>query len=256
MLPTLQIGPLAIPTYPLSLLLATWAALAGGAWAARRQGLAGDHIYNAGFYGLIAAVVIGRMAHVAVFWSAYRSQPLEIVGFNTRAFLWWPGLVAALFVAGWYIHHHRLQWARMADAGVLGALIGVGIASLGAFLTGRGLGAPTRLPWGISTWDVSRHPFQLYWMLAALAALALVAWVLIRQKRPGAATLAALTACGLAALLIEPARADSITAVGGLRLVQLLGLAAAILALWGLRNRSEPEPAETPRAKKPDLPVE
>jgi phosphatidylglycerol:prolipoprotein diacylglycerol transferase len=256
MLPVLQIGLLALPTYPLLLLLATWAALAVGAWAARQQGLDGDHIYNAGFYALIAAVVVGRLAHVAAFWSAYRAQPFEIVGFNARAFLWWPGLVAALVVASWYIHRHRLQWVRMADAGALGALIGISIASLGAFLTGRGLGAPTRLPWGISTWDLPRHPFQLYWMLAALAAAALVARVLTRQKRPGAAALAALAACGLAALLIEPASADSLTTAGGLRLAQVLGLAAAILALWGLRKRSEPAPEEAPGAEHPTLPVE
>jgi phosphatidylglycerol:prolipoprotein diacylglycerol transferase len=256
MLPVLQIGPLALPTYPLSLLLAIWAALAVGAGAARRQGLAGDHVYNAGFYGLIAAVVVGRLAHVAAFWSAYRTQPLEIVGFNTRAFLWWPGLMAALVMAGWYIRRHRLQWVRMVDAGALGVLIGISIASLGAFLTGRGLGAPTKLPWGISTWDLPRHPFQLYWMLAALAAAALVAWGLTRQRKPGAAALVALVACGFAALLIEPARADSLTTAGGFRLAQLLGLTAAILALWGLRKRSEPAPEETPGADQATLSVE
>jgi phosphatidylglycerol---prolipoprotein diacylglyceryl transferase len=244
LLPVLQIGPLALPIYPLSLLLAIWAALAVGAWAARRQGIAGDHIYNAGLYGIIAALVIARLAHVTAFWPAYRTHPLEIVGFQTRALLWWPGLVAALVVAGWYIRRHRLPWARVADAGALGALVGVSIACLGAFLAGRGLGAPTKLSWGISTWDMPRHPFQLYWMLATLATAGLVAWVLSRQRQPGAAALAALAGCGLAVLLIEPARADSLTTVGGLRVAQLLGLAAVILVLWRLRTRSKPSPDE------------
>jgi phosphatidylglycerol---prolipoprotein diacylglyceryl transferase len=240
MLPVLQIGPLALPTYSLSLLLAVWAALAAGAWAARRLGLAGDHIYNAGLYGLFAAVVTARMAHVAAFWSVYRSQPLEMVGFNARAFIWWPGLLAALVVVGWYIRRHRLPWVTVADAGALGALIGISVACLGAFLAGGGQeGAPTGLPWGISTWDVPRHPFQLYWSLATLAAAASVALVLTRQKRPGAAALTVLVACGGIALLIEPARVDSLTTLGGLRVVQLLGLAAALIALTCLRRRSE-----------------
>jgi phosphatidylglycerol---prolipoprotein diacylglyceryl transferase len=240
MLPILQIGPLALPVYPLSLLLAVWAALAAGAWAARRQGLDGDHVYNAGTYSLVAAAIVARLAHVTAFWSAYRGKPLEIVGLNTRAFIWWPGLVAALVVTGWYCHRHRLPWAKMADAGALGALIGIGIAHLGAFLAGQGLGAPTLLPWGISTWGVPRHPFQLYGALASLATAGVVAWVLTRQKRPGAAALVALAGYGLALWLLEPARADSLTTVGGLRVSQLGGLAAVVLALWVLHVRLSP----------------
>jgi phosphatidylglycerol:prolipoprotein diacylglycerol transferase len=247
MLPVSQIGPFTVPIYPLSLLLAVWAALAAAGWAARRQGLAGDHIINVGLYGLVAGVAIARLAHVIAFWPAYRTQPLEIVGSNSRAFIGWPGLVAALVVAGWYIRRHRLPWARVVDAGALGALLGASVACLGAFLAGQGLGVPTALPWGVTAWDVPRHPFQLYGMLATLATAGLVAWVLTRQKRPGVAALVALAGCGLAALLIDPARAESLTAVGGLRVVQLLGLASLVLALWGLRRHMEQLPDEAPR---------
>ena len=238
MLPVLQIGPLALPTYPMCLLIAVWAALATSAWAARRLGLEGDHIYNAGFYGLSAAVVVARLAHIVAFWPLYRSEPIEIVGLNTRAFIWWPGLLAALLVSGWYIHRHRLPWITMADAGAPGALVGIAIACVGAFLAGRGQGSPTGLPWGVSLWDVPRHPYQLYWALAALVAAALVILLLIRQKRPGTAALAALAACGAIALIIEPARANGPTTMGGLRVVQLLGLAALMVALLGLRRRA------------------
>ncbi len=54
MLPVLQIGPLAIQTYPLLVVLAGWAALAVGARAARLLQFDGDHVYNAGCTGLWA----------------------------------------------------------------------------------------------------------------------------------------------------------------------------------------------------------
>ena len=104
MLPVLQLGPFAIQTYPLALVLAGWLALAVGARAAKWLGLDGDHIYNAGLYGLLAGIIAGRLAHVLAFWPAYRSQPLEIFGFNTTAFLLWPAICGAVAVAGWYIY--------------------------------------------------------------------------------------------------------------------------------------------------------
>jgi hypothetical protein len=71
MLPVLQIGPFALQTYPLVLVLAGWAALAVGARAAGWLGLDGDHIYSAGLYGLLGCC--RTFAHVLVFLP-YRSQ--------------------------------------------------------------------------------------------------------------------------------------------------------------------------------------
>ena len=141
MLPVIQLGPLSLPTYPLALLLAVWAALAVGAWAARREGLDGDHIYNAGLYGLVAGLVAARLAHVIVYWDAYRTQLLEIFGFNQRAFLPWPGVIAALAVAGWYVYRHRLPLVKVLDAIAPGVLVGIAIVDVAALLTGRNAGA-------------------------------------------------------------------------------------------------------------------
>jgi hypothetical protein len=58
-----------------------------------------------------------------------------------------------------------------------------------------------------------------------------------RQGRRGTAALGALAGYGTALWLLEPARANSLTVLGGLRVAQLLGLAAMILALLLLRAR-------------------
>ena len=171
MLPVLQIGPFSIQTYPLALVLAGWVALAVGARAAKWLGLDGDHIYNAGLYGLLAGVVAGRFAHVLAFWPAYRSQPLEIFGFNTTAFLLWPGILAGVATAGWYIYRRRIPLVTMLDAFAPGLLGGLAVAAIGAVLTGRDAGAPANLPWSVTLWGVERHPVQIYEMIA-LAAVA------------------------------------------------------------------------------------
>ena len=236
MLPVVQLGPLSIQAYLLVLLLSAWAGLAIGAWAAQRLGLEGDHIYNAGLYGLLAGLIAGRAGHVIAFWSAYRAQPVEIIGLNTRAFLLWPGIVVGLMVAGWYVRRHKLPWGPVLDAAAPGALVGIAIADLGALLAGRALGAPTTAPWAVTVWGVARHPSQVYETLAALTVLAVTLRMLRTRGRPGSVAWVGLLGYGLSRWLLEPFRAESTSILGGLRVPQLLGLAAALIALWALRG--------------------
>ena len=242
MLPVLQIGPLAIQTYPLALVLAGWVSLAIAARVASRKGIDGDHIYNAGLYGLVAGLLAARLAHVIAFWPAYRAQPLEILGLNTTAFLLWPGVIAGLAVAGWYIYRHQLPLASMLDAFAPGLLIGLAIAATGALLAGRSPGAPADLPWAVELWGVRRHPVQAYEALGLLA-VGLFVLSLTRSDRDsgdprkGTVALIALLGWGLVEWLVEAFRSPDVvsTLLGGIRTGQVLGLGAALVALLALR---------------------
>lgn len=238
MLPILQIGPLAVPTYPLALLMAFWTALEVGSRMARRSGLDGDHLYNAGLFGALALIAVGRLAHVIAYWPAYRLQPAEIVGLNSQAFLWGPGAVAGVLAAMWYVHRHRLPWPAVADAAAAGALAGLILAQVGALLAGAAPGAATDLPWAATLWGVRRHPVQLYVALAAALTLAAVWWATRRGLRSGTAAAMALFGWGATTWLVEPFRAESMAILAGLRLMQIIGWAAALAALWLLRRRS------------------
>ena len=249
MSPVLQIGPLALPTYPISLLVAFWAGLALSARAAGRLGVDGDHIWNAGLYGLLATIIVGRLAHGIAFWPAYVMQPLDIVGLNAQAFLWGPGALAGLLVAAWYIHRHKLPWATVLDAAAPGVLAGLVIANLGALLAGNDVGAPANLPWAVDLWGVSRHPVQIYTALGELITLAVVLHTLRKPLRPGTAALLGLLGWGLTTWLVEPFRAESPTVVAGIRMWQMIGLGAALAALWVLRRRAAT--ADPPHAVEP-----
>lgn len=239
MLPILQIGPLSLPTYPLALLSAFWIALEVSGRIARRAGLDGDHLYNAGLYGVLALIVAGRGAHVIAFWPAYRVQPGEIIGLNTQAFLWGPGAIVGLCVAAWYVYRHKLPWAQVLDAAAVGALVGLIIAHGAALLAGNAVGAPAELPWAVELWGVRRHPVQLYAALGAALTVAATLWAVRRGLRGGTAAGIGLLGWGLTTWLTEPFRAESATILGGLRSAQIIGWGAALLALWMLRRRGE-----------------
>jgi len=186
----------------------------------------------------LAGLIVARLSHVFVYCDAYRTQLLEIFGFNQRAFLPWPGVIAMLAVAGWYMVRHRLPLVKVLDAIAPGILVGIAIVDVAALLTGRnaGLPAPQGVPWAVSLWGVPRHPVQLYEALAALAVAGLALWMIARGSRPGSAALVALCGYGLSRWLLEPFRAPeaSVTVLGGLRLAQVVGLVVALIALWGL----------------------
>jgi phosphatidylglycerol---prolipoprotein diacylglyceryl transferase len=238
MLPILQLGPLALPVYPISLLVAFWVGLALSARAARRLGVDGDHIWNAGLYGLLATIIVGRLAHGIEFWPAYVMQPLDIVGLNVQAFLWGPGALAGLLVAALYVYRHKLPWAIVLDAAASGVLAGLIVANLGALLAGNGVGAPANLPWAVELWGVPRHPVQLYAALGEMITLTAVLRALRKPSRPGTAALLGLLGWGLTTWLVEPFRAESSTVVAGIRLWQVIGLGAALTVLWILRRRA------------------
>jgi phosphatidylglycerol---prolipoprotein diacylglyceryl transferase len=236
MLPVMQIGPFVVQTYLLAVLLATWAGLAMAAWVASRSGLEGDHIYNVGLSGLLGGLVIGRLAHVIAFWPAYRMQPLDILGLNSRAFLLGPATLGGLVIAAWYVQRHRLRWPAVLDAALSGALLAVVVVDAGAFLAGQAVGAPAHIPWAVTLWGVSRHPSQVYEALAAGVTLGVMLALLRRGTYPGTAAWVGVLGYGLSRWLLEPFRADSATVLGGLRVAQLLGLGAALIALWALRR--------------------
>ena len=67
-------------------------------------------------------------------------------------------------------------------------------------------------------------------------------WVLRRGLHPGTAAWIAVLGWGVTAWLVEPFRAESATLLGGLRTIQVIGMGAAIGALWMLRRRVERQP--------------
>jgi phosphatidylglycerol:prolipoprotein diacylglycerol transferase len=238
----IQVGPLALPVFPLAVLLGGWLGLEISARLARRLGLNGDHIYNSVFFALAAGLVTARLAHVVFFWPAYRTQPLEIIGLNTRAFLIGPGLIAAAAAWAWYVYRRRLPGRKMLDALAPGALIALAVASIGAFIAGRNAGAPSDLPWAVTQWGVSRHPVQLYEAAAYLTFAYLAARYAspLRSSPPPPlrSFLFALLGYGLTRWLFEPFHVESATMAGGVLTAQVAGLALALAAVWLLRSQA------------------
>jgi phosphatidylglycerol:prolipoprotein diacylglycerol transferase len=240
MYPLLRVGPLNLSSGGLLLLLGLYLGSALAERAARRSGGAAlaEQLSWLTLPTLAGATVGGRLWYGLLSWELYGASP-QLFFAPRIADLAWPGALLGGGLVAWLCCRWRgFAAAEVADAAALGLPAAQAIASLGLLLSGEAFGAPTTLPWGIPLFGASRHPTQLYLVLAALLSAAALHAMARRPRPPGALFAAYLGLQGLTLLLLEPLRGDSLLLPLGVRAAQAAGLGLLLAALLWLRGRS------------------
>jgi phosphatidylglycerol---prolipoprotein diacylglyceryl transferase len=238
MFPIINIGPAAVQTPGLILLVGLWLGASLAERHASRHGVDPGKLNNLIFLALIAGVVGGRLLYVLQHPQAFASSPISILSLNPGLF----DLTGALAVAGLsaLVYGSRAGMAFWPTLDCLTSLIAVLAVAL-AFANlalGEGFGAPSDVPWAIYLWGADRHPTQVYEMLAALLILAFI-WPVFKQdlfNRPGTRFLYFLALSAAARLFLEAFRGDSTLLAGGVRSAQVAGWFVLALALYGLHR--------------------
>jgi prolipoprotein diacylglyceryltransferase len=231
MLPTLSIGSLALPTFPLLLLGGFWGGMWLASYRAEQFGLDGDHVYNAGLYGLIAGILGARIWFVLAHWENYAGDLTQALSLSRSALSVGEGLIIAGLVVLIYIQRNRVPLGQFLDAVAPGLALALVIGHIGAFLGGQGLGQPSNLPWAIEIAGTPRHPVQLYKAGASLIILA--GLYLYRSWRPwpGFQFWVVIVLYSLTLLVLEIFQMRPYIVGNGYLAVQLMALAAAVVAL-------------------------
>jgi prolipoprotein diacylglyceryltransferase len=233
MLPTIQVGPVSLPTGPILVLISFMLALEVSQRAATRLGLDGDSVYNMGYLAAVACLLGARLGYVVQYWPVFRHDPAAMFALTADGLSLLPGIGAGLIACYMYARRKGIANRRLLDALAPGlALLSIGIA-LGNLASGDGYGSPTALPWAVQQWQENRHPVLVYHLLAALA----IGVVVVRtpQLFDGLrfGVFVALDAAGR--LFLEAFHGDSAT-LSGFRTVQIVSLAVLLGALLVLRR--------------------
>jgi phosphatidylglycerol:prolipoprotein diacylglycerol transferase len=231
MMPTLSIGPLALPTYPLFLLIAFWAGVWLAASRAEKKGLDGDHVYNSALYGLLAGLVGARLWFVLSHWENYAGDISQALSLSRSALSAGEGMVIAGLVVFIYLQRNNVPLGTFFDAAAFGVALALVIGHLGAFLGGEAIGRPAAVPWAVEIVGALRHPVQLYLALAGLVVLALL--YLGREWRPwpGFQFWLFVALYGVSRLLLEIFQAQPYIIGDGYLAVQVAALMAIVVAL-------------------------
>src|SRR5690606_15513857 len=108
MLPTLNIGPLAIPTGGLVYILGIWLTLFAVEKAAGLLELRIKDVYNLASVALAVGLVTARLAFVVTCWSAYEDKLLGIVWPLNAVFNVWARLIGGVAAGFFYGRAKRL----------------------------------------------------------------------------------------------------------------------------------------------------
>ncbi len=235
MLPMIQIGPLALQIPRLVILVGFWLALELASRQGIRRGLDQSVIQNAGLYGILAGIAGARLGYVLQYWSVYRENLLGILSLSPQTLAPAEGLTVGLLVAGVYFQRRGVPLRPLLDAIAPGLAVLVSAVALANFFSGGAFGAETSVPWAIELWGARRHPTQLYELATGLAMLSVVLWAGREVPAPGLLFLLFVALYAGERLLLEPFRSNSLLILGGLRAVQVAGLAAVLAALGLMR---------------------
>ena len=248
MFPMLQIGPLAVQSPGLILLVGLWIGLSLAEKFAPQKGIPANLLSNLVYTGLIAGIIVGRAAFALRHLDAFVESPLSLVSLNPGLFSLEEAVIFGVLVAWIYGSRHGMQVWQALDA--LSPLFLVMAAAIGLanLASGNAFGLPSELPWGIQLWDARRHPTQLYEALLAVLWLLLLwpGWKRVQHWQSGKYFLASLALSSLTRLLFEPLRAGSLLLAEGLRAYQLAAWLVLIACLVLLARQSSKSRQENP----------
>jgi prolipoprotein diacylglyceryl transferase len=238
MLPTLQIGPLAVQTPGLILLIGLWIGLYLSEKQAIKRGLDSGILYNLAFLVLISALIGARVAYVLQYPQAFLSNPLSSFSLNTTLLNLWGGIAVGFIAALWYGQRQRLDfWFTLDILTPTFATLGI-FLGLANFASGSAFGTASNLPWAIELWGIRRHPTQVYETISACVGLGLIFRLLNSNEPPikGIAFLVFLTFSSASRLFLEAFRGDS-QLIGSFHTIQLVAWIILAACLWTLGKR-------------------
>jgi prolipoprotein diacylglyceryltransferase len=218
------------PRHFILLFAALWIGLSLAEKRTERHGVSKDALNNITFYSILAYVIGGRLLFALSNLSAFTPSPLSIFSPNPDLFDPASGLVTLILVGMIYGQRQKLPlWGTLDALTPLFATFAIGL-HLSHLAAGTAFGSPTDLPWGIDLWNATRHPTQIYELIAALIILGLL-WFRKSDVPAGILFLNFTALTAGARLFLEAFRGDSTLMFGGLRVAQIIAwvVLAAVL---------------------------
>ena len=184
------------------------------------------------------AGVIGGLLGAKLLWTVEFSgqEPIANLLFSRGGLSWFGGLIGGVGTGLWMLHRRGVPLVPALAAATPALAVGHAIGRIGCFLVGDDYGRPSDLPWAVAFPEgrpptlLRVHPTQLY----EAAALAVIAWLLVRWRKKQIGDVAILgryfILAGSTRFVIEFIRVN-LPVLGPLTLAQLISLSLVIVGV-------------------------
>ena len=237
---TIEIGPLSIHFYGLTLLLAIAAAVIIGGIRWTRRGGDWDLIFRVAVWGVASGIVGARLYHVITSWGELPDEWWGPFAIWRGGLGVWGGIGLGVIVGAIVAKRSGVNVAQLADCAAPALLVAQGIGRFGNWWNQELFGGPTDLPWGLEISPENRpiedidqdtfHPTFLYEALWSFgAAVVLLALERRFRIRPGGLFALYVLLYSIGRFWIETIRIDPSHEFGGVRLnVYVAGVAIVL----------------------------
>ena len=261
---TIELGPLSIHFYGLTLLAAIAAAVAIGGIRWTRRGGDWDLIFRVAVWGVASGIVGARLYHVLTSWNELPDEWWGPFAIWKGGLGVWGGIGLGVVVGAIVAKRSGADLAKLADCVAPALLVAQGVGRFGNWWNQELYGNATDLPWGLEISPENRpidliesntfHPTFLYEALWCFAAAGILLLIERRFRiRPGGLFALYVLVYSIGRFWIEMLRVDPSHEWGGVRLnVYVAGLAiilsAAFFSWWQKRWNRGAGPPPKPEA--------
>ena len=237
MFPVLQIGPLALQTPGLLILVGIWLGLTASEKLAPRFKVEPNQLYNLVLIGLLSGILGARLAYVIQYSSIFVANPLNIISPTLTMFNGEAGLVIGVIAGFIYAQRKSLPFWPTLDALVPGVSVFMIFYHLANFASGDAFGSATQMPFAVELWGQTRHPVQIYEMITAIGIAAAIYSGAQKSLKTGIYQAGIffwsfLALSALARLFWEFFRGDSTTVLGSIHVAQIIAWSILAVSLW------------------------
>jgi phosphatidylglycerol---prolipoprotein diacylglyceryl transferase len=238
MFPTIQLGPVALPTSGLVVLVGIWIGLSVSERYSDRFQVQPSHINNLVFLAIISGLLGARLGYVLQHTQAFIANPVSIISRNVELLDPFIGFVCAILAGIIYTQKNKLSPLSVLDALVPMMVIMLIAISLSDLASGSAYGKPSRLPWAIELWGTRRHPTQIYMLLLSTGFV----WIFWPGKqawssgKPGIYFFSFLASLAGLIIFLEAFRSNSRILLEGIRTNQVIAWLVLAFSLLSIRN--------------------
>ena len=239
MFPTIRIGPLSLQAPGLMLLLSLWIGITLAEKSAKVYKVSAEKLSNLILIAMLAGIIGARITYIAQYPQAFTGNLLNLISLNPGLLDITGGIASAVISAFIYGQKKEMDAWKTLDALIpFFGMLTIGFATSN-LASGDAFGAETTLPWGIELWNATRHPTQVYTMIAALVTLNLL-WPPKQGTQPqaGIGFLTFIATTAGYTLFIEAFRGDSTLIFNGIRVGQVIALILLAIVLWILDKKA------------------